>query len=61
MEKKDETTPSVTAKVSSNEAANDTAQVGELIQLEGIDVALAEKMRLVNDVCLLGMKNFSSN
>ena len=29
----------------------DSAQVGELIHLEGIYVALAGKVRLVNDVC----------
>lgn len=36
--------------VADNSSPIDSAQVGELIHLEGVDVALAEKVRLVNDV-----------
>lgn len=54
MEKKPDTTPSVTTDLHSTEPVTDTSQVGELIHLEGVDIALAEKMRLVNDVRLLG-------
>lgn len=51
MEKKTES--SLTADMSGPEPVVQTSELGDLIQLGNIDSALAKKMRLVNDVCLL--------
>lgn len=51
MEKKEDLLPSVAADADNADVQTHDHKVGELIQLEGVDVALAEKMRLVNDVC----------
>lgn len=56
MEKKTES--SVAADMSSTEPVAQTSELGDLIQLGGIDSALAKKMRLVNDVWLSDRTKF---
>lgn len=47
--------PTLAESVADMHPEPEPSQVGELIHLEGVDASLANKLRLLNDVCRLAL------